>query len=41
MISAPNDEKEVMGGRVARWFIFKTKIPIWENFGVSCNERGW
>jgi hypothetical protein len=20
--------------RVARWFIFKTKIPIWVNFGV-------
>jgi hypothetical protein len=21
------------GGRVARWFIFKPKIPIWVNFG--------
>jgi hypothetical protein len=20
---------------VARWYIFKPKIPIWENFGVS------
>jgi hypothetical protein len=20
--------------RVARWFIFKSKIPIWVNFGV-------
>jgi hypothetical protein len=25
---------------VARWFIFKTKIPIWVNFGGSWNEKG-
>jgi hypothetical protein len=24
---------------VARWYIFKPKITIWVNFGVSCNER--
>jgi hypothetical protein len=22
--------------RVARWFIFKPKIPIWVDFGVPC-----
>jgi hypothetical protein len=27
--------------RFARWNIFKPKIPIWVNFGWSCNERCW
>jgi hypothetical protein len=27
--------------RVARWHIFKPKIPIWVNFGGSCNGRCW
>jgi hypothetical protein len=27
--------------RVARWLIFKPKIPIWVNFGGSCNTRSW
>jgi hypothetical protein len=27
--------------RVARWHIFKPKIPIWLNFGGSCNGRCW
>jgi hypothetical protein len=27
--------------RVARWYIFKPKIPIWVNFGVCCNKRCW
>jgi hypothetical protein len=27
--------------RVARWFVFKTKIPIWVNFGGSCNGKSW
>jgi hypothetical protein len=27
--------------RVARWYVFRPEIPIWENFGVSCNRRGW
>jgi hypothetical protein len=27
--------------RVARWFIFKPKIPIWANFVGSFNGRCW
>jgi hypothetical protein len=27
--------------RVARWFVFKPKLPIWTIFGGSCNERCW
>jgi hypothetical protein len=27
--------------RDARWHIFKPKIPIWLNFGRSCNGRCW
>jgi hypothetical protein len=27
--------------RVARWFVFKPKIPIWVNFGGSCGGRCW
>jgi hypothetical protein len=27
--------------RVARWHIFKPKIPIWVNFGGSPNRRCW
>jgi hypothetical protein len=27
--------------RVARWFVFKTKIPIWVNFGGPSNEKSW
>jgi hypothetical protein len=27
--------------RVARWYIFKPKIPIWINFGGSYNWRCW
>jgi hypothetical protein len=26
---------------VAGWHIFKTKIPIWVNFGRSCNGKYW
>jgi hypothetical protein len=29
------------GCRVARWFLFKPKIPIWVHFGGSCNGRCW
>jgi hypothetical protein len=25
--------------RVARWYIFTPKIPVWVNFGRSCNGR--
>jgi hypothetical protein len=28
-------------GRVARWYIFKHKIPIWVNLGGSGNRRFW
>jgi hypothetical protein len=27
--------------RIARWFAFKPKIPIWVNFGGSCNRKSW
>jgi hypothetical protein len=27
--------------KVAGWYIFKPKIPIWVNFGGSCNGRRW
>jgi hypothetical protein len=27
--------------RVARWFVFKPKIPIWVNFGESCHGKSW
>jgi hypothetical protein len=26
---------------VARWFVFKPKIPIWVNFGGYCNRKSW
>jgi hypothetical protein len=29
------------GARVARWYIFKPKIPIWVNFGGPWNGKGW
>jgi hypothetical protein len=27
--------------RVARWFVFKPKIPIWVDFGGSCYGKSW
>jgi hypothetical protein len=27
--------------KVARWYIFKPKIPIWVNFGGLWNGKGW
>jgi hypothetical protein len=27
--------------RVARWFVFKPKIPIWVNFEELWNGDGW
>jgi hypothetical protein len=30
-----------LSSRVARWYIFKPKIPIWVNFGGSCNWGCW
>jgi hypothetical protein len=26
---------------VARWYIFKPKIPVWVNFGGPRNGKGW
>jgi hypothetical protein len=31
----------VLPTRVARWFLFEPKIPLWVNFGGSCNGRCW
>jgi hypothetical protein len=28
-----------MYDRVARWFVFKPKIPLWVNFEGSCNGK--
>jgi hypothetical protein len=30
-----------LSSRVARWYIFKPKIPIWVNFGGSFNGNCW
>jgi hypothetical protein len=27
--------------KVARWFVFESKIQIWVNFGGSCNRTCW
>jgi hypothetical protein len=27
--------------RVARWFVFKPKIPLWVNFGGPYNGKCW
>jgi hypothetical protein len=27
--------------RVARWFVFKPKIPIWVDFGGLANGKSW
>jgi hypothetical protein len=34
-------QKEGVESRVARWFIFIPKIPIWVNFVVPGNGKGW
>jgi hypothetical protein len=31
----------LLGSRVARSYIFKPKIQLWVDIGVSCNERCW
>jgi hypothetical protein len=33
--------KPAFESRVARWYIFKPKIPIWVNFVVSFSEKCW
>jgi hypothetical protein len=30
-----------MGSSAARLFVFKPKIPIWVNFGGSCDGKSW
>jgi hypothetical protein len=30
-----------LASRVARWFLFEPKIPIWVNLGGYCNGRCW
>jgi hypothetical protein len=34
-------QTECRVSRVARWYIFKPKIPVWVNFRGSCNGRCW
>jgi hypothetical protein len=31
----------MVSARVARWFIFKPKIPFWVNFEELWNGNGW
>jgi hypothetical protein len=31
----------IVTNRVARWFVFKPKIPSWLNFGGSCYGKSW
>jgi hypothetical protein len=33
--------QKMFQGRVARWYFFKPKIPIWVNFGGPWNIKGW
>jgi hypothetical protein len=39
MSTAPR--RKVGPGRVARWFVFKPKIPILVNLGGFCNGKTW
>jgi hypothetical protein len=42
MVGHPELAKEVFSivlGKVARWFIFKPKIPFFGNFGGTWNEK--
>jgi hypothetical protein len=36
-----NEHTSAVPVRVARWHIFKSKIPIWVNFGGNCKGRYW
>jgi hypothetical protein len=40
-ISRLIEAEERHAARVARWNIFKQKIPIWVNFGGSWNGKCW
>jgi hypothetical protein len=35
------DGNVYVGLWVARWFVFKPKIPFWVNFGGSCYGKSW
>jgi hypothetical protein len=37
----PGSSASVDGCRVARWFIFIPKIPVWVHFGGSWNRKCW
>jgi hypothetical protein len=37
LLHLPEKRLNRVPARVARWHIFKPKIPIWVNFGGSCN----
>jgi hypothetical protein len=32
---------KAIDSRVARWLVFKPKIPIWENFSVPRIGKSW
>jgi hypothetical protein len=32
-------QDKTLGSRLARWFVFKPKIPIWVNFGGPQDEK--
>jgi hypothetical protein len=36
-----NERVKKVRFRVARWYIFKPKIPLWVNFRGSWNGKGW
>jgi hypothetical protein len=41
MYFAPTVMSRIVSSTVARWFVFKPKLPIWVNFGGSCNGKCW
>jgi hypothetical protein len=36
-----NKSRLTCSTRVARWFVFQPKLPIWVNFRGSCNSKSW
>jgi hypothetical protein len=40
-ISSQDDSLPTEESWVARWFVFKPKIPIWTNLGGSCYVKSW
>jgi hypothetical protein len=35
------EKRRSVANRVARWYIFRPKNPIWENFGGPLNGKYW